>query len=96
MILWLESFSLKSDWFRWLIVISLVTGKIAEALVANAPTLIAGTPQINKVQVLASKVQKADVKLGLRVLAAAKADKVEDVKQFLIVSSISVFPFPEY
>lgn len=34
-----------------------VEGKIAEALVANAPTLIAGAPQINKAVILASKVR---------------------------------------
>ncbi|KAL5480344.1 hypothetical protein ACEPAI_1614 [Sanghuangporus weigelae] len=61
-----------------------LTGKIAEALVANAPSLIAGAPQINKAKILASKIQKAEVKLGLRVLAEAKEDKVEDVKNFLI------------
>ncbi|EJD00480.1 uncharacterized protein FOMMEDRAFT_90774, partial [Fomitiporia mediterranea MF3/22] len=62
-----------------------LNGEIESALVANAPTLVAGAPQINKAQVLASKVQKADVKLGLRVLAEAKPNKVEDAKQFLIV-----------
>jgi len=61
-----------------------LTGKVAEALVANAPALIVGGPQINKAEVLASKVQKADVKVGLRVLVEAKPDKVEDVKNFLI------------
>ncbi|KAL5500978.1 hypothetical protein ACEPAH_9365 [Sanghuangporus vaninii] len=61
-----------------------LTGKIAEALVANAPSLIAGAPQINKAKILASKVQKAEVKFGLRVLAEAKEHKVEDAKNFLI------------
>ncbi|THG93335.1 hypothetical protein EW145_g8404, partial [Phellinidium pouzarii] len=60
------------------------TGKIAGALFANAPTLVSGAPQINKVEVLASKVQKGNVKVGLRVLAEAKRDKVDEVKQFLI------------
>ncbi|KAH8113073.1 hypothetical protein DFH11DRAFT_359912 [Phellopilus nigrolimitatus] len=59
-------------------------GKIAEALIAGAPSLVAGSPQINKADILASKVEKADVKVGLRVLAEAKADKVEDVRNFLI------------
>ncbi|KAL5514120.1 hypothetical protein ACEPAG_2881 [Sanghuangporus baumii] len=61
-----------------------LTGKIAEALVANAPSLIAGAPQINKAKILASKIQKAEVKLGLLVLAEAKENKVEDAKNFLI------------
>ena len=33
------------------------------------------------------QVQKADVKLGLRVLAEAKPDKVEAVQEFLKVST---------
>lgn len=34
----------------------MIAGKVAEALVANAPSLIVGGPQINKAEVLASKV----------------------------------------
>lgn len=34
----------------------MIAGKVAEALVANAPALIVGGPQINKAEVLASKV----------------------------------------
>ena len=32
------------------------------------------------------KVEKGDVKVGLRVLVEAKPEKVEEVKKFLIVS----------
>jgi len=61
-----------------------LNGKIAEALMANAPKLLSTTPTINKTQILASKVEKVDVKVGLRVIVKAKPDKVEEVKKFLI------------
>ncbi|KAI5122264.1 hypothetical protein M0805_007128 [Coniferiporia weirii] len=63
-----------------------VGGKIAEALVANAPTLVEGAPEINKVEILASKIQRSDsgVTVGLRVLAEAKPGKVDEVRAFLI------------
>jgi len=61
-----------------------VTGSIAAALVQNAPTLLEGGPEINKVDILASKVVKADCKVGLRVLMEAKPEKAEEVQKFLI------------
>lgn len=45
--------------------------RIIEALVANASMMIAGAARINKATLLASKSQKCDVKVGLRVLAEA-------------------------
>ncbi|TCD71052.1 hypothetical protein EIP91_000144 [Steccherinum ochraceum] len=71
-------------------------GPIAQALMANRPTLLVEGDEgvaIKKVEVVASKVSKSsgvpasDVKQGLpvgfRVLLTAKADKVDEVKNFL-------------
>ncbi|KAF7365855.1 Antibiotic biosynthesis monooxygenase [Mycena venus] len=66
-----------------------LNGKVAAALFANAPTLFVADPVINKANVLASKVQDGDGSLteglavGLRVNFTAKADKVQDVRDFL-------------
>ncbi|KAJ7716687.1 hypothetical protein B0H16DRAFT_1388619 [Mycena metata] len=66
-----------------------LNGKVAGALFANADTLFDATPVVNKANVLASKVQKGDgsltegVSVGLRVNFTAKADKVQDVRDFL-------------
>jgi len=66
-----------------------LNGKVAGALFANADTLFVANPVVNKANVLASKVQKGDgsltegVSVGLRVNFTAKADKVQDVRDFL-------------
>jgi len=61
-----------------------VTGEIAKALLANQSELLGEGWKINPVQILASKVQKGEVSVGLRLLAEAKPEKVEEVKEFLI------------
>ncbi|TDL23514.1 hypothetical protein BD410DRAFT_787359 [Rickenella mellea] len=61
-----------------------LNGKIAEALGQNASALLAKGPEIGHVNVLASKIQKGNVKLGLHVQAEARPEKVEAVKEFLI------------
>ncbi|KAJ7631536.1 hypothetical protein B0H17DRAFT_1108769 [Mycena rosella] len=64
-------------------------GKVAGALFANADTLFVADPVINKANVLASKVQEGDgsltegLSVGLRVNFTAKADKMQDVRDFL-------------
>ncbi|KAF8152383.1 hypothetical protein B0H34DRAFT_114875 [Crassisporium funariophilum] len=69
-----------------------LSGKVAEALMANAPKLLSPAPEIGQVEVLASKVVKvgdtktAGLSVGLRVLFTAKPEKVQAVKEFLIVS----------
>ncbi|KAJ7894431.1 hypothetical protein B0H14DRAFT_2315098, partial [Mycena olivaceomarginata] len=66
-----------------------LNGKVAGALFANADTLFVADPVVNKANVLASKVQEGDgsltegVSVGLRVNFTAKADKVQDVRDFL-------------
>ncbi|KAJ6532005.1 hypothetical protein B0H19DRAFT_867286, partial [Mycena capillaripes] len=67
-----------------------LTGKVAEALMANADTLLATGPQIDSTVLLANKViegskdKTAGLGVGLRVLLTAKPDKVQAVKEFLI------------
>ena len=70
----------------------LTTGRIAEALLANATTLFTPGPEINTHNVLSSKVTKGDVKVGLRVIAEAKPEKVEEVVAFLKVRIEYSFP----
>jgi hypothetical protein len=70
-----------------------LTGKVAEALMANAGTLLSAGPELTQPNVIANKVQEgtkgktAGLGVGLRVMLTAKADKVQAVKDFLIVSS---------
>ncbi|KAJ7928824.1 hypothetical protein B0H13DRAFT_1966372 [Mycena leptocephala] len=67
-----------------------LTGKIAEALMANADALLSKGPEIAKTNVLANKVvegsksKTAGLGVGLSVLLTAKPDKVQAVKEFLI------------
>ncbi|KAJ7364256.1 hypothetical protein DFH08DRAFT_949863 [Mycena albidolilacea] len=62
-----------------------LTGKVAEALLANADALLAAGPEIAKAVVLANNVRdtSAGVKNGLRVLLEAKPETVEAVREFL-------------
>ncbi|KAI0357183.1 hypothetical protein OH77DRAFT_1422722 [Trametes cingulata] len=70
-----------------------IDGKVADALRANASTLLAQGPDIagGHIDILASKVKptgsESDVKkgltCGLRVLLKAKPSKVDDVRAFL-------------
>ncbi|KAF7336780.1 Antibiotic biosynthesis monooxygenase [Mycena venus] len=66
-----------------------LTGKIAEALMANADALLAAGPEIAKPTILAnnigdpSKIKAGGLRNGLRVLLQAKSDKVQAVKEFL-------------
>ncbi|KAJ7707497.1 hypothetical protein B0H17DRAFT_1032885 [Mycena rosella] len=65
-------------------------GKVAEALMANAPALLAAGPEIAQPNVLANKVVEGDKSRtaglgnGLRVMLTAKPEKVQAVKEFLI------------
>ncbi|KAJ7170859.1 hypothetical protein C8R43DRAFT_981323 [Mycena crocata] len=65
-------------------------GKVAEALMANAATLLSAGPEIASPTILANKVQEgtksktAGLGVGLRVLLNAKSDKVQAVRDFLI------------
>ncbi|KAJ7476086.1 hypothetical protein FB451DRAFT_1557890 [Mycena latifolia] len=67
-----------------------LTGKVAEALMANAPTLLSAGPEIAQPVVLANKVvegtksKTAGLGVGLRVFITAKPDKVQTVREFLI------------
>ncbi|KAJ6576719.1 hypothetical protein DFH09DRAFT_366412 [Mycena vulgaris] len=67
-----------------------LSGKVAEALMANAATLLSVGPEIAQPTVLANKVvggnksKTAGLGNGLRVLLTAKPDKVQAVKEFLI------------
>ncbi|KAJ7678999.1 hypothetical protein DFH06DRAFT_1165429 [Mycena polygramma] len=67
-----------------------LTGKIAQALMANADALLSTGPEIAKPTILANKVvegskdKTAGLSVGLRVLLTAKADKVQAVKEFLV------------
>lgn len=63
-------------------------GDVAAALGANAEKLFSEPPKIGHLEVLASKVTTASGALanGLIVLITAKPEKVEAVKNFLIVS----------
>jgi quinol monooxygenase YgiN len=64
-----------------------LTGKVAEALLANADALLAAGPEIAKAAVLANNVRdtSAGVKNGLRVLLDAKPEKAQAVREFLKV-----------
>lgn len=72
-----------------------IDGKVADALRANASTLLAQSPDIagGHIEILASKVKptgaESDVKRGvtkgLRVLLKAKASKIDVVREFLKV-----------
>lgn len=58
-------------------------GAVAAALGQNASSLLSGSPNIQVAEILASLVRKGEGKVGLRVLATAKADKVAEVEKFL-------------
>ncbi|KAF9476282.1 hypothetical protein BDN70DRAFT_882664 [Pholiota conissans] len=64
-------------------------GPIAAALMANAPVLLDGAPQIGEVEILASIVRPTGagrtvgLSVGQRVLFEAKEGKVDTVKEFL-------------
>ncbi|KAF8206206.1 hypothetical protein K438DRAFT_1816790 [Mycena galopus ATCC 62051] len=64
-----------------------LAGKIAEALMANAPSLLAEGPEISKPTILADNINGASKlttgSVGLRVLLTAKPEKVQAVKEFL-------------
>ncbi|KAF8951614.1 hypothetical protein BDZ97DRAFT_1909847 [Flammula alnicola] len=67
-----------------------LSGKVASALMANAPKLLSPAPEIGELEVLASKVKASGggktggLSLGLRVIIEAKPEKVQTVKDFLI------------
>jgi len=65
-----------------------LSGQVAAALMANAPTLLASGPEISKVNILASMVRPESkstaATVGLYVPLFAKPEKAEAVKQFLI------------
>lgn len=70
-----------------------LSGKVAEALMENAPKLLSPTPHISQLDVLASKVtattgggRTSGLSVGLRVVFEAKLEKVDTVREFLIVS----------
>jgi hypothetical protein len=73
-------------------------GQIAAALMQNAPVLLSGAPEINEIEVLASKVdtsvaagakgKTAGLSVGLRVVFEAKPEMVGAVREFLVVSSL--------
>lgn len=75
-----------------------LSGPIAAALMANAPNLLSQPPEIGEVDILASIVdlkkgaggegRTAGLSVGLRVLFEAKEDKIQTVKEFLIVSHL--------
>lgn len=75
-----------------------ISGKVAEALVANSDKLLARSPDIpaGAFDILASTIKplnaQSDVKkglaLGLRVLLKAKDDQVQAVREFLQVSRV--------
>ncbi|KAJ7650056.1 hypothetical protein FB45DRAFT_886796 [Roridomyces roridus] len=61
-----------------------LSGKVAEALMANAGALLAAGPDIMSNNILANKVvEGAKVGVGLRVLLTAKPEKVDEVREFL-------------
>lgn len=71
-----------------------LTGEVAKALTDNAPELLSPAPAIGQAEVLASVVRStehapgdktAGLSVGVRVLMTAKADKVQAVRDFLIV-----------
>ncbi|KAJ7455276.1 hypothetical protein B0H11DRAFT_1874808 [Mycena galericulata] len=60
-------------------------GKVAEALMANAGTLLTAGPMIASPNVLANKVVAGSASsVGLRVFLTAKPDKMQAVKEFLV------------
>jgi quinol monooxygenase YgiN len=69
-------------------------GQIAAALMQNAPVLLGGAPEINEIEVLASKVdtsvaagakgKTAGLSVGLRVVFEAKPEMVGAVREFLV------------
>lgn len=82
-----------------------LNGQVPVALSANAARLLVPEPgavDIRQVEVLASKVEKkklaasdkkAGLSVGLRVLIEAKPEKVQVVRDFLIVSGVFFFFF---
>lgn len=65
-----------------------LSGQVAAALIANAPTLLATGPEISGVNVLASLVRPESkttaATVGLYVPLFAKPEKAQAVKEFLI------------
>ncbi|KAF7327944.1 Antibiotic biosynthesis monooxygenase [Mycena kentingensis (nom. inval.)] len=61
-----------------------LTGKVAAALMANAPTLLASGPEILQPIILANKiVPTTKLTVGLRVFLTPKPDQVDAVREFL-------------
>jgi len=76
-----------------------LTGQVATALMQSAPQLLSEGPQIGQAAVLASKVhggqgKTAGLGVGLRVLITAKPDKVDAVRDFLVVSPSLTHTYP--
>jgi len=65
-----------------------LTGDIAKALVANAPSLLTPEWSIQQLTVLSSKVVKGDVTVGIRLLLQAKPEKVDEVRELLQVTAV--------
>ncbi|KAF8499999.1 hypothetical protein BU17DRAFT_102647 [Hysterangium stoloniferum] len=76
-----------------------LSGKVAEALMVNAPSLLDNGPEINSVEILGSMVRPESAtntaKLGLYVPLHAKPEKAEAVKEFLISALPLVQTEPE-
>lgn len=76
-----------------------LSGKVAEALLANADALLAGGPEIHPVEILASMVRpqspSTEAKVGLCVPLFAKPEKAEAVKEFLLYALPFVEDEPE-
>ncbi|KAF7374707.1 Antibiotic biosynthesis monooxygenase [Mycena sanguinolenta] len=66
-----------------------LTGKIAAALMENAGALLAAGPEIKEAVVLADNItgslEAGRLGVGLRVLLTAKPEKVQSLRQFLVV-----------
>lgn len=67
-----------------------LTGKVAAALMENAPTLLSPPPEIAYANLIASRVDEipAGVTTGTRTILEAKPEKVQAVRDFLTVSYI--------
>ncbi|KAJ7761971.1 hypothetical protein DFH07DRAFT_903202 [Mycena maculata] len=65
-----------------------LSGKVAEALMANAATLLSEGPDIASLNVFGNKVTggntAAGLSVGLRVFLTAKPDKVQALREFLL------------
>lgn len=65
-----------------------LTGKVAAALMENAPTLLSPPPEIAYANLIASRLGEgsAGVTVGTRTILEAKPGKVQAVRDFLTVS----------